>query len=180
MAVIEGATSGVLVDVGAAVSAPLHTVDKPTPALGHYSVSMVSGVMAAGLAAGSDIYQFRWTDATRLCSVVEIALEGIYQLTAFTAGAGLFRVGIARTWTAPGTGGNTAVLTGNNNKLRTSMGTSLLGEIRCASTAALGTGTKTYDSQDIVSYPKMILASGNTQITEPLTLFSREPSSEHP
>jgi len=56
---------------------------------------------------------------------------------------------IAKSFSAAGTGGTAATITGNNGKMRTSMGTTLLGEARCASTAALGAGTKTLDSQAI-------------------------------
>lgn len=182
MAIIEGGTSAALAGVDAQASVPLHVTSKPTPygSLGHYALSMVSGTMAAGMAANSDIFQARWTDATRFAVIYEIVLTGAYQLTAFTAGAGLFRVGIARSWSADGSGGTAATLTGDNNQLRTSMGASLFGTIRCATTAALGAGTKTYDTQDVYAYPKFVLAAGNSQILEAQTLFSRDPGSEHP
>ena len=182
MAVLEGGSSAEIAEVGVAAAVPLHVTTKPLPygTLGHYSLSMVSGTVAAAMAANSDIFQFRWTDATRLCVVYEVMLEGMYQLTGFTAGAGLFRMGFARSFTAAGTGGTAATLTGDNNALRTSMGTPLLGEARCASTAALGAGTKTYDSQDLGSYPIMILGAANTQVFSQVVLFSREPGTEHP
>lgn len=182
MAIIEGGTSAALADVGMVASNPLHITMKPTPygSLGHYSVGVVSGTMAAAMAANSDIFQARWTDATRLGGIYEVAITGMYQLTGFTAGAGLFRVGIARSWSADGSGGTALTLTGDNNQLRTSMGASLFGTIRMATTAALGAGTKTYDAQDIGAYPKMVLAAANTQVFEEVVLFSRDPASEHP
>ena len=118
-------------------------------ALGAYRLSMASGVMAAGLAAGSEVYQFRWTDTTRLCVVTRIIFDGAGSIAAFTAGVTRIDAVLARAWTAAGTGGTAATITGDNQKLRTSMGTTLLGEARVASTVALGVGTKTLDSQAI-------------------------------
>lgn len=114
--------------------------------LGAYSASAISGTMAAGLAADSEIVQFRWTHATNLCAVMSITLDGLAgSATAFTAGFGKVALIGARTWTADGSGGNTTTLTTNNGKLRTSMGTTLAGAMRSSSTAALTVGTKTLD-----------------------------------
>lgn len=181
MAVLEGAISGALVDVGSAPASGLHVIAKPDAydVLGHYSYAAETGVMAAGIVALSDILQFRWTDATRLALIYEIAIQGVFQLTAFTAGAGSFRVSVARTFTAAGSGGGVATLTGNNQKHRTNMGSSLVGEIRIATTAALGAGTKTYDSAPHGLVSQMVLAAGNTQILGPTILYSRE-NAVHP
>lgn len=183
MAVIESGSGSDIASVGAVTGSPLHTTFKPTPygALGHYAYSAVTGTMAAALGANSDIFQFRWSDATRLCVVYEVRLTGMYQITGFTAGAGLFRLAIARSWTVNGTGGTAATLTGDNQSLRTSMGASLVGDLRIATTAALGAGTKTYDSQDIGTYNKFILASANTQVFDDFVMYgSRFPDGEHP
>ena len=53
-------------------------------------------------------------------------------------------------WTAAGTGG-TAVTLSAGNKMRTSMGSSLVasGDMRIATTAALGAGTKTLESNSM-------------------------------
>src|SRR5437773_5572848 len=118
-------------------------------ALGHYKASVITGSMAAGLGADSEILQFRWTDATRLADITRLTLDGMYASTPFAAGQIRLYATIARSFSAAGSGGNTVTLTGNNQKRRTSMGTSLVGEIRSASTAALGAGTKTLDSAPI-------------------------------
>jgi len=182
MAVIESGSGVDIAAVGAVTSSPMHVTIKATPygALGHYAYGQVTGLMAAGLAAASDIFQFRWTDTSNLCVINEVALTGMYQTTAFTAGAGLFQLTLARAFTASGTGGTAATLTGDNQALRTSMGSSLVGDLRIATTAALGAGTKTYDAQPIGVYAKFILAAGNTQVFEEVTLFSRDPGTEHP
>lgn len=183
MAVFQGPVSAAFAEVGAAAFSGAHITAKPDShgTLGHYCLAAVSGTMAAALAANSDIVQFRWSDATRFCRLLEVALTGMYQLTGFTAGAGLFRVGFARTYTANGTGGTAMTLTGDNNQVRTNMGASLLGDFRVATTAALGAGTKTYDTQDFGNYPKMILAAANTQVFEGVVLYKCETDDgEHP
>jgi hypothetical protein len=55
----------------------------------------------------------------------------------------------ARAFSASGTGGTAGTLTGNNGKVRTAMATTLMGDLRCATTAALGAGTKTLDTDPI-------------------------------
>ena len=105
--------------------------------------------MAAGLGADSEILQFRWIDATRLAVITRLTLDGMYATTAFAAGGIRLYATVARAFTAAGSGGNTVTITGNNQKRRTSMGTTLVGEIRSASTAALGAGTKTLDSGSV-------------------------------
>lgn len=129
----------------------MYTTLKPEDvgSLGCYSLSMTTGVVGAGLAANSEVFQFRWTDATRLAVITKITFDGAGGIAAFTAGAYRFEAIIARSFSASGSGGTAATITGNNNKRRTSFGTTLLGEARCASTAALGAGTKTLDTQGI-------------------------------
>jgi hypothetical protein len=121
-----------------------------------FGVSAVSGIMAAGLAANSEILQFRVVDATELRKfrVLSVLFSAATDTTAFTAGAATFDMVPARAWTAAGTGGGTATLTGNNGKFRTAQNTNIMGvsgEIRIATTAALGAGTKTLDSQGVAA-----------------------------
>lgn len=118
-------------------------------AFGHYRLSMTTGTIAAALAANGELFQFRWTDATRLCIVQKVLISAGANVAATAAGLVNLDLAIARSWTAAGTGGTAATITGNNQKTRTNMGTTLLGEARCATTAALGAGTKTLDSQGI-------------------------------
>lgn len=143
MAVIEGGTSAALAEVGAAAAKGFHTISKPTDAgaLGHYHVSVVTGTLAAALAANAQLYQFKWTDATRLVVITSIEVK-FETLTRFTAGTitdfGLDAL-IARPFAAGG-GGTTLTLTGNNNKMRTSFGSSLA-TINVSTTAALTAAT---------------------------------------
>lgn len=117
--------------------------------LGHYRLGMATGTIAAALAANGELFQFRWTDATRLAVVQKVLVSAGANVAATAAGLVTLDLTFARNWTAAGTGGTAATITGNNQKTRTSMGTTILGEARCATTAALGAGTKTLDSQSI-------------------------------
>src|SRR5574341_2604196 len=150
MATLKGVISLAIMDTGVAPSIPGHMTMKPCPygALGHYSISTATGAIAAGVGSDSEVFQFRWTSTTNIALVTSLRLTGMRATTAFAAGAIDISVTKAHTWTAAGTGGGTATLTGENQKLRTGpMGTTTVGEIRTATTAALGAGTKTFDSQ---------------------------------
>lgn len=149
--------------------------------LGSYRLSMLSGTMAAGLAGNAEIFQFRWTDATRLCLVQRVVLDGVSgSATAFTAGFGKIDLLIARSFTASGSGGTAATITGNNGKMRTAMGTTLLGEARCASTAALGAGTKTLDSQAIGQISLSFGTAVSVQYVNQTPLLGEDIGTTHP
>lgn len=149
MAIQIQGSSGVIADVQGTTFRALSVSQKPLEygALGIFKKTLLSGTMAAGLAANSNVYSWRWGDASRLGVVQKITLDGLSgSATAFTAGFGNVRLMLARSFTASHTGGTAGTLTGNNNKLRTSMGTTLLTDVRIASTAALAGGTVTLDT----------------------------------
>lgn len=143
--------TGVVQEVDGTTFRAARTTGRPIDhgAFGHYRLAMTSGTMAAAAVAGSELFQFRWTDATRLCMVQKVLISAGANAAATAAGLVNFDLFIARSWSAAGTGGTAATLTGNNQKVRSTMGTTLLGEARCATTAALGAGTKTLDAQPI-------------------------------
>jgi hypothetical protein len=151
MAVIQGGVSGELQEVGEAAAVGGHVIEKPDDygALGHYRISMLSGTIAAALAANSELFQFRWVDGSRLAVIHKLWVSAGMNVAPTAAGLFALRLAIARGWSADGSGGTLATLTGNNQKDRTSMGTTLLGSARMATTVALGAGTKTIDAQDV-------------------------------
>lgn len=117
-------------------------------ALGHYAYGGISGVIPAALAANSEIFQFRWSDATRLCAILEVAISASVSTTMFAAGVPVqIDMVKATSWTAAGTGG-TRITPAALLKLRTSMGSTLVAasDIAIATTAALGAGTKTLET----------------------------------
>lgn len=150
---VQGA-GGSVADVGAFAAKGMHTVAKPhdVGALGAYQFAGVTGAIAAGAAANSEVFHFRWTDATRLCLVTSVRVTGMRATTAFAVGVIDIKATVARSWTVDGSGGTTLTLTGDNQNLRTSFAAPLMGSagaMRISTTAALTAGTKTLDAQDI-------------------------------
>lgn len=183
MAIQLQGNGGTVADVDGTNYRALRTTLRPIDhgALGSYRLSLLSGTMAAGLAANSEVFQFRWSDATRLCVVTSVLWDGLSgSATAFTAGFGKVDMVTARSWTADGSGGSAATITGNNQKTRTSMGTTLLGAARIASTAALTAGTKTLDSQAIGQYSAAFSATTSVQHMPQFDLFHADPGGESP
>lgn len=188
MAVIEGGVSGALAEVGVGASVPQHTTAKPVPygSLGHYRYGGFTGILPAALAANSEIFQFRWSDATRLCIVLKVKISACVSTTFFAAGVPV-QIDLVKStaWTVAGTGG-TAITPAALLKSRTSMGSTLIaaGDIRIATTAALGAGTKTLETvaMSTLAAPGPITASLNGQIIAPDTklLEPDQGDGEHP
>lgn len=151
MPIVVQGFSGIAAEVDGSTFRALRTVNRPLDygSLGAYQYAAESGAIAAGMAANGELLQARWTDATRFLVVHKCTCTGMRATTAFAVGAITIKSIIARAWSADGSGGTAATLSGNNQKMRSSMGTSLMGALRIASTAALGGGTKTLDSNDI-------------------------------
>lgn len=181
MAIQMQGNGGVTAEVESNTRA-LRSVLRPTDfgALGVYQATHVSGVMAAGLAASAEIFQLRWTHASNLCLIRQVQISAASDTVAFTAGRGNFNLAVARSWTADGSGGTAMTLTGNNQKLRTSMGTTLMGAIRGASTAALTAGTKTLDTQALSSVQVVCPAAAATLMLGQIDMINPESESEYP
>lgn len=188
MAIQVQGNSGTVAEVDGTTFRSVRVVSKPLEygALGHYRYGGLTGIIPAALAANSELFQFQWTDATRFAVIQEIILSACVSTTFFAAGVPV-QVDLVKStaWTVAGTGG-TAVALGGNNKMRTSMGSSLGASamIRIATTAALGAGTKTLETTSIatIAAPGPITASLNGQIIAPGTqLYGPDASSgEHP
>lgn len=115
-----------------------------------FSMSVVTGAMAAGAGADSEIFQFRWATALPVaCYVTEVRVTGMRATTAFVAASGAIdlKMTMARAWTAAGTGGTALTFAASQNQLRTSAQAGYA-TARIATTAALGAGTKTLDTLD--------------------------------
>jgi len=178
-------------EVGAFAQKALHTVGKPTDvgALGHYRFSVSTGTLAAVLAANAQLLQFKWTDATRFAVITAIESKFV-TLTRFTAGTITdFGVDafIARTYAAGG-GGTALTITGDNLAVRASMGTTLVSEIRVATTAGL-TAATTLDTQpfeqSVGGMGAQVVPSATIQVMDSaenanLNYRPRMESGEHP
>lgn len=147
---------------------------------GCFQLCSKSGVMAAGLAAASPIYSFRWTSITLLAIIRRVRFQAWALGTAFTPGVALFDMIICRGWSAADTGGVTDVISGDNGGLRTIMPVPQVQEIRHSSTAALVAGTRTKDAQPVDSVTFGISGTANTTFSpDRINLFQRL-QAEHP
>lgn len=121
--------------------------------LGYYQVSVATGTLAATLAANSQIFNWRWTDATRLAVLLflQVDFEPLTPRTAATLTDFGFDAYVARSFSAVGSGGTALTLTGNSFKTRTAQGTSLVNDVRIATTGTLTAGTQTLDGNAFAS-----------------------------
>lgn len=155
MAIQIQGNSGNVAEVDGSTFRAIRTVARPVDhsVYGFYQASMTSGVLAAALAANAVLFSFRWSDATRLAVLYYLKVS-FQPLTLFTA-ASLADFGFdgyfGRSFSANHTGGTAATLTGNSFKARTSMGTTLLADMRISSTAALAGGTVTVDGNAFIA-----------------------------
>jgi len=122
----------------------LRPVDVITGAGGSYTVSVKSGIMAAGLGAAAPILAFQFP-GTGLALVKRIRFTTQGLGTGFAAGATVFDAFVARAFSVQDTGGGAVTLTTNNAKLRTSFATTQA-KIQASATATLTAGTRTLDA----------------------------------
>jgi hypothetical protein len=180
---------GVTADVDGSTFRAIRITPRPIDygSLGFYRLGMITGTMAAALTANSEIFQFRWTDATRFAAIYRIAISAGANVAATAAALVAFRLALARAWTVAGSSGTRATTTGHNQKLRTSMGTSLVAanDIGISTTGALTPGTKTIDAQDagVIAFgigTGAITTSNNLTFLVPTDLLNIDSSSDHP
>lgn len=192
MAIIEsGATAGVLATVDNTYKA-VRGQNRPCEfgTGGHFQWAKRSGTIAAALAANAVLFSFRWGSATKVAAIREIRLQ-FQTLTVWTAHQETsFEAYVGRSFTASHTGGTAATLTGNMGKARTTMTTSEIptnGDLRIASTAALGGGTITIDTDPFavgLGSPLVVNAAAGTAYSahnRPDLFWSADPADgEHP
>lgn len=118
----------------------------------------VSGSTALGLggnfSAGSQhLFQFRWSDSTRLAGIRSVSLCANTTVAFASGGASQFDLFKATAWTVQGSGG-TALDVGSQNKMRTSSpaSVSVAGDIRIAPNSALTAGTVTFETNAISTF----------------------------
>lgn len=187
MAIQIQGNGGTVAEVDGTTFRALRVTGRPADygSLGFYRLGVTSGTIAAAIAANSELFQFRWGDATRFAIPYLVTVSAGANVAATAAALVALKLIIARSWTVNGTGGTAATMTGNNQKLRTSMGTSLVTEIRFPTTAALGAGTKTLDAQDIGAIVTgigtgAITTSLKLSIFDPYPLFDINAMTDHP
>jgi hypothetical protein len=176
---------GDLNDVTPQVGMPVFV--RPPVVLGSYMVAAQTGIYA-GLAAGAILFSMRWSDATKICRVTRVLIN-VNTTTAASAAGMLDRdLVIVRSFSASDSGGTAITLTGNNAKARTSHATSVMADMRIASTGALTAGTGTADTQAVglttvqgtatqavgLTIPLSDLLNPNGGATQPIILAANE------
>jgi len=167
-----GAASGIGQEVETNTRAA-RTVLRPTDvgALGSYSTTVKSGIMAAGLAGAAPIVAFLWKPATvptSVCQIRRLRFQ-LYNLgTGFTAGDVLLEWYVARAFTVQDTGGGAATLTGNNAKLKTAFATTQAA-IQVSATATLTAGTRTLDTNPLCALQSVVANAAFASIVIPST-----------
>jgi hypothetical protein len=105
---IAGNTIGNILEVEAGTKAARVTLrPEDYGALGIYSLAPSNGAsaMAAGLAAASPIFSFRWGNASNLALIKRVVFSAGNGVTAFAAGIAKFDLIAARSFTVNDTGG---------------------------------------------------------------------------
>lgn len=173
---IIGAT-GVVSNVDGSTFQAQNAMNKPVDygSLGAFSYGGFTGILPAALAANSEIFQFRWSNLVARCLITRITIAANVSTTFFAAGVPVqINLTKATGWSAAGTGG-TAPTPAATIKKRSGSGSTLvaLNDLRIATTAALGAGTKTLEASAMASLaaPGPITTSLNGQILARTTLF---------
>lgn len=180
MAVQNQGNSGIISEVDSTFRA-LRNVAKPLEhsTFGQYRVSAVVGLVATQAANGT-LFSFRWGDATRFCVVESIRLQCLQTVAATATIWPYFEVFLARGFTASDSVGTAVTMTGNNQKMRTNMGTSLVTDMRFSAAAAgLTVGTRTLDANPIMQLATtQIITTPNPAIAIIERLF--DTGAQHP
>lgn len=148
-----------------------------------FRLGAVSGVVAAGLAASSDLFAFRNILSPRKIRILEVRVSAANAGTAFAAGIGSFNMFAARGFSVSDTGGTSIVMAagGNTNKLRTAQVSSNLqgtnGDLRIASTGALGAGTRVLDVNAVGAIVFGVQATAGQQLVSDTPLYEASLSS---
>lgn len=171
MAIIQGGTTNALVDVDTGFKAQRVSL-RPPEVINWNSIAGSSGALT-GVAAAGAVFSFRNTGAN-LLMVRRVQLDfGV--TTAFTTAQALaYSMFLASGFSASDTGG-TALYTAGQNKHRSGM-TNITSapDIRVASTAALGAGTRTLNTAAMGAVVGAATAVGAAM--SPALLFSHDAS----
>lgn len=167
---------------------PRFTANTPRPdaAFGSYDYGGFTGIIGAGIAAASEIFQFRNSDPARLIRVNRILVSASVSTTFFAAGVPV-QIDLVKStaWTVQGTGGTAVAAPTGLLKRRTSPMTNswlTAGDIRIATTAALGAGTKTIETipMKAIAAAGPITASLYGQILAPGTVLYEQADNDYP
>jgi len=135
-------------------------------------LGVVTGLMAAGAGANSEIFQLRNTSGKNI-RLLYAGLSVGADATGFAAGTAVFDIIKATAWSAQGTGGTAIALTAPELLDHTNQNPSRLvaGDVRVATTAPLGAGTKTLNASAIQALVCAVPVAAGSVLLYPQDLF---------
>lgn len=136
-------------------------------ALGHYRLATTVPLVVTQAANGT-LFSWRWGDATRFAALTKLRISVLQTAIATATIMPRYQAFIARGFTASDSVGTAITLTTNQMKKRTSMGTTLVTDIRASAVAAgLTVGTRTLDLQPFMELPtQSTITTANQQLYE--------------
>jgi hypothetical protein len=172
MAIQVQGNGGTVAEVDGTTFRAIRMTPKPLDhgALGHYRLATTVALVVTQAANGS-LFSFRWGDATRLAVITKFRISCLQTAAATATIMPSFEVFIVRSFSVSDSAGTAITLTGNNMKKRTSMGTTLVTDIRKSALAAgLTAGTRTLDADAIMQMPteQLITTPGTTVYSQEL------------
>lgn len=150
---------------------------------GHFAIATMTGLMAAGIATGAQVFQVRWVDPTGKFFLLKrffIQCSTATGFAATTVGAPLELI-IGHGASANGTGGGTVAPNSISNRMRQGMNTSAFasaGEIRIATTAALGAATG--QALEPAAIASCMGADNRTLVSTPIMTLFDASAGNHP
>lgn len=184
MAVIQDPTTALTAKVDGPDQA-LRVTERPQSvgSRGAYVASFYTGVIAAGLAANQELFQWRWVSAAGLiCLIRDIRISAAVSTTAFAAGVpATLELRLARSWSVQGTGGTGITFGTHDGKKRTDHASTAIAanDVRIATTAGLGAGTKTLDglaAATVASQPGTAIAT----FINDMSIWARKQDNNYP
>lgn len=184
MAIIQSGVSGSTVMTVDPTYAASRVAVRPVEQLGTYAVGAFTGAYT-GAGANTPVFSMRFVagsaGSAQIAMIQRVTMSFI-QTTAFTTaqqmGFGLY---VARSFTGSDAGGSQIIVSGNNQKFRTSFQTSQIatnGDMRISSTAALTAGTRTLDSQAVAvthGWGGSVLLTTGSYLPQQVTLYENFP-----
>jgi len=167
MAIQIQGNGGVVGEVDGTTFRAFRVTQRPADygAFGAYRLCTTVALVVSQAANGT-LFSFRWGDASRLCVLNWVRLQCLQTAAATATIYPRFQVYLARSFSASDSAGTALTLTGNSFKKRTSMGTTLVTDIRKSAVAAgLTAGTRTLDGDPILELPtQQTITTPNTTL----------------
>ncbi len=181
--VVSGSSSGNGWEVDSGNIAKVNPRPPAFGSLGYYRLTAQTSAITTGTAANTNLFCARWTDATRFALIQSIRVSCIASAAIGTSVPFDLAVFFVRSWTVSPSGGSSVSISSNNQKLRTSMGSSLFGAIQISTSGAVTIGSSTVDSSPIGVVSGTTGTTAGTQtftVANPQPLFLRANEDQHP